>query len=119
MPAPEKWYRRTREALGIGELVLAAILNVDPSTVEDWDRGERRPGPAARTQLRVLSYLADKAGDEANEVGRQVVAVWMDNGRRQRGRNAAWRYVLDYLQGPAQLDTAPTCYPPELRRQPQ
>lgn len=114
------WYETLRRNLCMTSFMLGVLLNVDESTVDEWDRRLRRPGPGARTHLRVLWYLAEKARGqgEAKTVGREIVAHWHDAVRNgwnlDRARGCAWRYIFDYLHGPAKSESEPVCWCPDV-----
>lgn len=53
--------KRIREAAHMSQTVFALTLNVTPSLVSQWERGEKKPsGPSLK-----LLNLADKKGVEA------------------------------------------------------
>ena len=53
--------KRIREAAHMSQTVFALTLNVTPSLVSQWERGEKKPrGPSLK-----LLNLADKKGIEA------------------------------------------------------
>lgn len=53
--------RRIREAAKMSQSIFALALNVTPSLVSQWERGEKKPsGPSLK-----LLALADKRGIEA------------------------------------------------------
>ena len=57
-PAPQfppRAILRVRRRLRISQAVLAAALNVSPSTVQSWEQGRRRPEGPARRLLEVLA----------------------------------------------------------------
>jgi putative transcriptional regulator len=53
--------RRIRDKAGMSQAIFALTLNVTPSLVSQWERGEKKPsGPSLK-----LLNLADKKGVEA------------------------------------------------------
>lgn len=53
--------KRIRDEAGMSQTVFALTLNVTPSLVSQWERGEKKPsGPSLK-----LLNLADKKGVEA------------------------------------------------------
>lgn len=53
--------RRIRDKAGMSQAIFALALNVTPSLVSQWERGEKKPsGPSLK-----LLNLADKKGVEA------------------------------------------------------
>jgi putative transcriptional regulator len=53
--------RRIRDNAGMSQAIFALTLNVTPSLVSQWERGEKKPsGPSLK-----LLNLADKKGVEA------------------------------------------------------
>jgi putative transcriptional regulator len=58
---PPTAIRRIRNKAGMSQTVFALTLNVTPSLVSQWERGEKKPsGPSLK-----LLNLADKKGVEA------------------------------------------------------
>ena len=60
-PLDPEAIRRIRGQAGMSQAIFALTLNVTPSLVSQWERGEKRPsGPSLK-----LLNLADKKGVEA------------------------------------------------------
>lgn len=60
-PLEPEAIRRIRDAAGMSQAIFALTLNVTPSLVSQWERGEKKPsGPSLK-----LLNLADKKGVEA------------------------------------------------------
>jgi putative transcriptional regulator len=49
--------KKLRTGLKVSQPVLAKLLNISPSTVQKWERGEKHPSGAA---LKLLNLVADK-----------------------------------------------------------
>jgi putative transcriptional regulator len=60
-PLDSEAIRRIRDKAGMSQAIFALALNVTPSLVSQWERGEKKPsGPSLK-----LLNLADKKGVEA------------------------------------------------------
>jgi putative transcriptional regulator len=60
-PLDPEAIRRIRSQAGMSQAIFALTLNVTPSLVSQWERGEKRPsGPSLK-----LLNLADKKGVDA------------------------------------------------------
>jgi len=52
--------KRIREGLHVSQGIFAALLNVNPSTVQKWEQGKAKPQSAA---LRLLNIIDSKGVD--------------------------------------------------------
>jgi transcriptional regulator with XRE-family HTH domain len=55
--------RQAREAAGLSQVKLAALLGVAPRTVQYWEAGKIIPGPRQRVQL--AEFLDEAEGEAA------------------------------------------------------
>lgn len=79
---------RVRAKLNISALVLARLLGLPESAVEEWDYRRRDPNKANAAWMRMLEQAADSARDP-HRLGRHVATTVF-----KHGRAAAWYIAL-------------------------
>jgi DNA-binding XRE family transcriptional regulator len=79
---------RRRRAVGLTQEALAALLDVDRSTVARWERGETEPLPWIRPKLgKSLRVTTDRLDELLATGAPQHAACWA----REPARSAPWR----------------------------
>lgn len=94
VPGPKEYdpqsIRALREAKGLSQAGLAAVLQVDVSTLQNWEQGIRHPNRAA---MRLLQFVEDPGGfvEMLESLGAGKVALRFENGevRPSYGRRTA------------------------------
>ena len=63
--------KQARQKTGLTQVKFSEVTQIPVSTIQDWEKGARKPGSAALTLLRLINHNPVMLTDILSELGKE------------------------------------------------